>query len=223
MAENPLSRLIANRHVRILSIVLLAQATLLYAFSRKEILPLSRPLAEFPSDLGQWRLTREGVIEKEVQEVLQADDAITREYSNPQTGDVAGLYIAYFQSQRAGKAPHSPKNCLPGSGWIPSTSEEMNIRVDGVDKPVNVNRYVVTKGEAKSVVLYWYQSRDRAIASEYTAKMFVVLDAMRYNRTDTSLVRVIVPVQNNQVEPATETAKQFVNSFFLTLRQYLPA
>jgi hypothetical protein len=46
---------------------------------------------------------------------------------------------------------------------------------------------------------------------------------MRLNRTDTALVRVIVNMSNNDVDAATNTASNFVRSFFGTLRQYLPA
>jgi EpsI family protein len=73
------------------------------------------------------------------------------------------------------------------------------------------------------LVFYWYQSRDRAIASEYKAKFWVVVDSMRLNRTDTALVRVVVPIVGNDQEAATRVASDFVRSFYGTLRQYLPS
>jgi EpsI family protein len=123
--------------------------------------------------------------------------------------------VAYFQSQRTGQMPHSPKNCLPGAGWMPSESRIVSMNVPGVAQPIEMNRYVVAKGEDRSVVLYWYQSRDRVIASEYRARFYTVADAIRYNRT--------VPVRGNQVEAAVATAQDFVAAFFLRLRQHLPA
>ena len=48
-------------------------------------------------------------------------------------------------------------------------------------------------------------------------------DAIRYNRTDTALVRVVVPVAANDEAAAQEEAIAFVRSFFTPLRQYLPA
>jgi len=73
------------------------------------------------------------------------------------------------------------------------------------------------------VVLYWYQARDRVIASEYRAKLYLVADAIRYNRTDTALVRVVVPVSGNDSAGATKTAEEFVQAFFTALRRHLPA
>ncbi len=63
-------------------------------------------------------------------------------------------------------------------------------------QPILVNRYIVARGSNQSVVLYWYQSRSRVVASEYSAKVYTVMDAVRFNRTDTALVRVVVAVNN---------------------------
>jgi EpsI family protein len=170
--------------------------------------------------LGSWTLLQEGVVDADTQAVLKADDLLNRFYGTGSVG--ANLFIAAFRSQRNGKTPHSPKNCLPGNGWTPLHSGEVAIDV-GRNAPIQVNRYVVAHGDERSLVLYWYQSRDRAIASEYTAKFWVVVDAMRLNRTDTALVRVVVPIVNRDEDAATKTAADFVRSFYGTLREYLPA
>jgi EpsI family protein len=163
------------------------------------------------------------VIEKETLDVLRADDVVTRMYAESGTGRFANLFVAYFKTQRTGQAPHSPKNCLPGSGWAPSTSDVIPIPVDGQEAPLQVNRYIVQRGEEKSVVLYWYQTPKRVIASEFVAKYYLVLDSIRYHRSDTALVRVVTPVFNGDEDAATKTAIRFVQSFFTPLRQYLPS
>src|SRR5262249_10513952 len=129
----------------------------------------------------------------------------------------------FFKTQRSGKAPHSPKNCLPGSGWEPSKEDYLQVSIPGMAQPIQVNRYIVAKGEEKSLVLYWYQSEDRVIASEYRAKLWTVTDAILRNRTDTALVRVVFLVLANDEATAQEQAVDFVQSFFMPLRRYLPA
>ena len=131
--------------------------------------------------------------------------------------------MAFFKTQRTGKTPHSPKNCLPGSGWEKSTDDYLDVTIPGVAEPIHVNRYIVSKGDSKSLVLYWYQTPKRVVASEYRAKLLTVEDAIRYNRTDTALVRVIVPVVGNNEAMAQQEAVEFVQSFFVPLRQYLPS
>jgi EpsI family protein len=201
-----------NRTPFILSALLAMQGAAFYGISRRaEWIPTSKPLGEFPAVIGQWRMVREGVIEQEEKDVLRADDYLTRQYAvSPHK--TAGLFVAYFRSQRAGQAPHSPKNCLPGSGWTWTVSDTLRVDIAGRATPIEINRYIVSKGDDHAVVLYWYQSRDRVVASEVRATIFTAWDALRYNRTDTELVRVVTPVAESGVE--------FIQAFFTELRGY---
>lgn len=210
---------LTGRPAQLVTLFLILQALAVYGFSRRELVPTIRPLSEFPAEFGQWRLAAEGVTEPEVAELLRADDLLNRAYTSP--GGYASLFIAYFKSQRTGQAPHSPKNCLPGSGWVKEVAEIVPLEVPGAPT-LHVNRYIVQKADDKNVVIYWYQSRDRVVANEFEAKFFVVADAMRYNRTDTALVRVVVPVDKGQIEAANNNASQFVRDVFPRLRQALP-
>jgi len=81
---------------------------------------------------------------------------------------------------------------------------------------------MVAKGEEKSAVLYWYQHPNRVVASEYRSKFFTVADAIRYNRTDMALVRVVVPLRGGDEATAQKTAVEFVQAVFGTIRVYLP-
>jgi EpsI family protein len=204
----------------LVTILLLGQAAVLRSAMHPEAIPPSPPLSQLPHSLGAWQFLSDGVIEQEVLDVLKADDIISRSFMTP-SGEQANLYIAAFRSQRNGKAPHSPKNCLPGSGWSPLVEDETAIDV-GEPAPIVVNRYIVSHGNDRSLVLYWYQSRGRVVASEYKAKFWVVADAMRYNRTDTAIVRVVVPIANQNNEAAERTGVEFVKTFYPAIRQILP-
>jgi EpsI family protein len=200
-----------DRATIILSALLMFQGATFYGLTRRaESIPSSKPLAEFPKSIGDWKMVREGVIEQEDKDVLRADDYLTRQYAAP-AGRSASLFVAYFQSQRAGQTPHSPKNCLPGAGWTWSLADTIRVGIAGRALPIEINRYVVAKGDDRAVVLYWYQSRDRVVASEYRAAAFTAWDALRHNRTDTALVRVVAPAANIGVE--------FIQAFFNQLRR----
>jgi EpsI family protein len=224
-----LLKFLNSRAARIVTALLVLQAALLYSAIRPEVVPPSRPLESMPTTLGSWHQVQTGVIEQEVLDVLKADDILNGEYCPSNSTDCtstglgrAGLFVASFRTQRNGKTPHSPKNCLPGSGWVPLSSGEIAIDV-GRAAPITVNRYLIASGSQKQLVLYWYQSRDRAVANEYNAKFWVMADAIRLNRTDTALVRVIVPVVNRDEAKAQATAIDFVKSFYSTLLEYLPS
>lgn len=207
----------------ILTIVLILQAAVVYGYRRSEIIPEHQTLSGLSQQLGSWHGTQDFPIDAETQEVLKADDTLNRNYVDIATGKNANLFIAFFKSQRRGQTPHSPKNCLPGSGWVPTVNDIVNVSVPGRD-PIEVNRYVIQKGDSQSIVLYWYQSRDRVVASEYKAKVYVVADALRYNRSDTALVRVVMPILPNQtLDQAQQSAQDFIRAFYQPLRQRFPA
>ena len=103
------------------------------------------------------------------------------------------LFIGYFPTQRTGQAIHSPQNCLPGAGW--TFESEKTIHIPGADgKQYEVGDYVITDGQQRQQVLYWYRAHGRSIASDFRAKLYMLIDAIRYNRTDGALIRVITPV-----------------------------
>ncbi len=131
-----MSHLFHSKSVRVLSVVLLAQAAVFYGFSRNEIVPSHQPLADFSLAGGDWAMRENVQLDKETLGVLNADDILSRVYQNGSTGQIATLFVAYFETQRTGKAPHSPKNCLPGSGWVPSESGTIRIAVPGQPAPI---------------------------------------------------------------------------------------
>ncbi|HEU0124020.1 MAG TPA: EpsI family protein [Bryobacteraceae bacterium] len=214
----------SSRNTIIFAIVVAAQgATGYYLNARQEIVPQAKPLASLAQQLDDWTMIKEWPMEAEVQAVLRADDTVSRQYVRAGVPQGAGLFVAFFRSQRAGVAPHSPKNCLPGNGWVAEKSTVISVPVPGRETPVEANYYVVQRGDNKSVVVYWYQSHGRTVADEYKAKYYVMSDAIRYNRTDTALVRVTVAVGPAGVQEAEQAALDFVRKFYQPLSQILPA
>src|ERR1051326_8384738 len=106
-----------NTYARILTAAFLIQAALFYTTSRGENVPAARRLRDFPREVSGWTMTKEGYVDEETQAVLKADDALTRWYGSGKFHAQPSLFVAFFKTQRTGKTPHSPKNCLPGSGW----------------------------------------------------------------------------------------------------------
>jgi EpsI family protein len=209
-------------YARILTLALLVQGGVFYALAmRAEKTPLIEPLSTFPVSLPGYRMVREIPTPPEILDILKADDTLTREYMGDARVPLI-FYIAFFRSQRYGQAPHSPKNCLPGEGWEPVDSDTIAVPVSGWPRPIVINQFVVQHGDDKEVTLYWYQSHNRIIAHEFSAKFWLVVDSIRYNRSDSSLVRVIVPVRDNQVEAATEVGVNFIQAMFPSLLQHLP-
>jgi EpsI family protein len=177
--------------------LLVAVAIFLHARSRNEILPARQPLNAFPQQLGEWNGT-DAPIPQDTLDVLGPGDFLLRVYQDDsgRNPDI-DLFLAYFSSQRAGDTIHSPKHCLPGAGWLPIEASRISISSPG-HAPFLVNRYIVAKGPERQLVLYWYWAHDRALASEYVAKFYLVADSIRTNRSDGSLVRVTTPLRSGE-------------------------
>ena len=191
--------------------------------SRREVTPAMSPLNDFPTQIGDWTMLRDDPVSEETEAVLKADDTTNRLYGNKPKDLGAFLFIAYFETQRTGASPHSPKNCLPGGGWEPVEAPgTITFAVEGRTEPITVNRYVVAKGDEQDVVLYWYEGHNRVIASEYWAKFWLVADAVRYRRSDTALVKVVVPVDGGDTARASAAAVQFTKDVYPAIRRQLP-
>lgn len=176
---------------------------------------LSVPLSSLPHDIGPWH-GQDVQIDSNVLQALAVDDYLNRTYKRDGAEPVQ-LYVGYYASQRTDESIHSPQNCLPGSGWQPLSSDHIVVRVpDG--RSLVINRYLVQKGLDRQVVFYWYQSHGRVVASEYTAKVDLVLDAIHLHRTDSALVRI------NTVLTADgqDRARKFVTDIWAELNQRLP-
>jgi len=214
------SRSAALARILVAACLLAAAAAFLYGRGEREYLPASPPMRNFPLSMGAWQGT--GVeIPDNIQQVLGKGDLMARRFSLDRRVPV-DLFIGYFPSQRTGQSIHSPKNCLPGAGWMPVVSERISVPVPG-RAAIHLNRYVLGNGRSRLLVYYWYQAHSRTVASEYWAKFFLVADAARLNRTDGSLVRVTSPVMDGEdTAAADERVRAFIRDLAPVLDVYIP-
>lgn len=187
---------------------------------------------QFPMQLGEWRGVQDPPFTPEILAILGVDDYMARAYFKPDRSGV-GVYVGYYGTQRQGDTMHSPQNCLPGAGWEPVSNTMLTVPVRDpgatAARAIEVNRYVIRKGLDRQLVLYWYQSLGRVVASEYWSKFYLIRDAVRLNRTDGSMVRVIAPIPGTTTGDAAEGERRaealavtFVQELFPALGSYLP-
>jgi EpsI family protein len=180
--------------------------------------PPGRPLRDLPAMLGSWRALADRELDGDTLATLRADDYVSRIYER--SGSTIDVFVAYYGSQSSGEAIHSPMNCLPGVGWQPLERTPQRIDV-GTGQPIAANRTVVQKGLERRLVFYWYESHGRTIANEYAAKIFLVLDSIRFGRSDAALVRLITPFHDGRAA-ADGRAHDLARTLHPTLRQYIP-
>ena len=179
-----------NRHalftVGILACTLLAAKV----SDRRTPESLAEPLESIPSELGEWRVAEDSKLTEETEQVLGATSYLSRQYERDDRW--LDLFVAYYSMQQAGETMHSPKNCLPGSGWEIWNYGSAEVQTtDG--RVETINKYYIQKGQSRLIVFYWYQNRDRVVASEYYAKLCLIYDSVVKRRTSGSIVRLMLP------------------------------
>lgn len=198
-------------------VLLLATTFVLESRGDTDRVLVSEPLANMPSTIDG--LTAENVpLDDDTLEVLGKGDFLNRVYSGPAGQQPVSLFIGYFPTQRTGQTMHSPLNCLPGAGWVFDSKKYVYIN-DANGHPIHVGEYIISNSGVRQFVIYWYQAHGRSVPNEYAAKAYMVADAIRTNRTDGALVRVIT-----QMLPGEDTsaARNRVVHFTQQMAPYLP-
>jgi EpsI family protein len=189
--------------------------------------PPSRPLNQLPLQIGS-RTATEMPLDEEVLEVLGKGVFLNRLYNakdaNPLADSAApiSLFIGYFPTQRTGQSIHSPQNCLPGAGWS-FLSSGITELTDSTGRRYSVGEYLISDGRSSQEVLYWYRVHGRSIANDYKAKLYTMIDSIRYSRTDAALIRIITPVLPGEDRiSAHDRAVRFADKLVPLLPAYIP-
>ena len=138
-----------------------------------------------------------------VYDKLAVTDYLLNNYTRAESPPV-NFYVAYYESQRKGVSPHSPRVCVPGGGWSITGLNRVHVQVSDSLERVWINRAIIQNGRHKQLVYYWFKQRGRDIASEYLLKWYLLTDSLTMNRTDGSMVRLVTPIVSGEKEQDAE-------------------
>ena len=190
------------------AVVLVVGAVLATAgVKAQRALPLRVPLAATVPAQMEGFLGRDLPMSEEEAQAVGVTSYLSRVYGAADSSRGAGftIYVGYYDRQTQGRTIHSPKNCLPGSGWEPLASRPETVTTSG--GLVTVNRYLLQNGQQQALVLYWYQGRGRVAWNEYAVKWDLLRDAALRRRSDEALVRIVVPVTTTAADAALLAAR----------------
>jgi exosortase D (VPLPA-CTERM-specific) len=189
---------------------------------RAESISRRKSFVEYPVTLGSW-IGRRETLETVYLDELMLDDYLLADYVRAQEPPI-NYYIAWYNSQRAGRSGHSPRSCLPGGGWqIQSLTQRVLPGIRIGRETLRVNRVLIQLGAQRELVYYWFQQRGRVITNEYVVKWYLFWDALIRNRTDGALVRLVVALPpGGATSAADRELAQFAASAAITLASYVP-
>jgi EpsI family protein len=171
-------------------------------------------LHDIPMQIGEWTSSGEGYMDAGTAAYLKPDEYILRDYIDAQHSTQINLFVAYFKSLQNSYGPHSPRICLPGSGWLVSSSNVSKIDIPGRTVPIPANEFTMEKGNQHILVLYWYQNDRDVWAEEFHAKLRLLPDLIRYRRSDVSLVRLVMPIDGTSQDRGVKLSVEFARQLF---------
>lgn len=206
----------------VVPLLFVAQFGLVRWSGHNELRPPAPFPSSFPSAFAGWRRLAVDPASTEQAESLKADALLNWTYFHPRDSSesTVNLFVAWYRSQNEVDAfVHRPEVCLPGNGWnIQSTS---TIKIDRPDRAISATKDVISKGTERQVVLYWYQTPQRATADLWQLKFGLALDLLRERRSDVALVRVVTRIDQD-TDSATRVAVGFARNAFPFLCSWLP-
>jgi EpsI family protein len=200
-----------------ITVVLLAAISTLSIQRRQEIIPQRETFAAFPTQLGEWQGRPYGFQNNE-DDILQLKDYLLMTYHKANTN--VDVYMGYTDSQRTGFVPHSPKACVPGGGWEITDTRLETITVDS-KHTFKVTRLLISKGETKQLMYYWFHQRGRDLSNEFPMKFALLYDAVKRNRTDGAIVRFTTQIYRSEAD-ADATLREVIRLTYPQFSRFIP-
>ncbi|MCL4780246.1 MAG: VPLPA-CTERM-specific exosortase XrtD [Gammaproteobacteria bacterium] len=213
-----------NRPVLASTMMLVVAAILALTVTRPPMkIPVHAPLQTFPMQIGEWE-GRDLAVDPVALDTLKLADYASSVFVRPDEGAPVGLWIAYYDTQTQGVSVHSPKACLPGGGWQMESIGEYavpDVRADG--SSLRVNRALISMGDQRQLVYYWFAQRGRNITNEFAVKWYIFRDGLLMNRSDGALVRITTYVGDvSQIAEADARLQDFIRDIDPKLSYFLP-
>ena len=146
-------------------------------------------LSRLPADFAGWK-SEDYSLSESVADVLGADAALHRRYYH-QDGSVVWFFVAYFAQQQVNSQIHSPRHCVPGSGWKIISNEQQTVSLPGGPQPTS--RMLIERDGMTREMLYWFRTRGGTVTGEYNLKLDLVKNSLARRPTDAAFVRFTAP------------------------------
>lgn len=180
--------------------------------------PVNKSFSKFPVNNNSWRMISQIFFNEQELKILKPTDYIYRLYADTYDNRVY-LYIGYHGGGENVGVIHSPKHCLPGSGWYKMKNNKISLDVG--NKKIYIVKAIYQKSEEKTLFLYWYHVKGDSLTDDYSLRLSMILNSILYRRKDSAFIRVSVPFEIDE-EKAFSVGTQFIEDFYPIIREFLP-
>lgn len=150
----------------------------------------SADLESMPSSLGPWSGAKVG-LDPEVEALLNADEAMFRQYRHAESEQTVALLAVYRKYGRREFA-HRPEMCYPAAGFEIISRGYSTMPFAG--RTIPVYKVVAQKGTDREIIVYWFASGERTEASYVKQQVWMALDRLRAQKYGWAFIRLNSPV-----------------------------
>lgn len=181
-------------------------------------------LDEFPMVIGSWEGKDIKLDNLElVTSVLETKTLLTRIYVNSEAkNEIVDLFITY--SERTSRGFHPPEVSFVARGsTIVKTGIVYIPLIKGRSAPrLQANMFLgETSANGKTLFLYWFGIGDRLMANYYKSSLYLLWDTMRGKKSPASMVRIALPLINDNFEKTMAVATDFIQQIVPVIPGYL--
>jgi EpsI family protein len=169
---------------------------------------LSRHLAEFPVQVGDWT-GRDVPVPTGTLEVAHNEDYLYRLYTSSKNTDWVNLYIAYTTSPR-NMLGHKPQKCYVGSGWVHEWTERTAVIINfGNTIPCLIHYFHWPAPSNESIVVLNYYVVNGRISNDegiFTGLKWRIPNIRRDVPRYVAQIQISSSLESSVIKAAEETA-----------------
>lgn len=220
---NNLMKIMQNRYLHVIGMLLIT-AALSWKLFGSQPQPYEIRLDEFPLTIGSWDGKKNEMKDLDLTyAVLETKTILSRTYVNSKAENrVVDFFVTY--SEKTSRGFHPPEVSFVASGrkivkagieYIPLAKRE--------DAPMLEANMFLGEGAAggRALYIYWFGIGDRLMANYYKSSLYLLWDTIRGKSSPAFMVRVALPLVNNDFDETMAAATDFIQQIVPVLPEYL--
>ena len=211
---------VKQRSLIVLIIAFILTALIVYAKPSQKAAGKKENLSQVLRTIDGWQNAGKVEVDQRVINNLDLDDYAYERYLRGR--QAVTLYIGYYFGTAKVGAAHDPFVCFPGQGWVVSEAKPGQFDFSaGAEYSVQYSSMIVERDQRKELVVYWFQSFDRALAGTFSQKIVTFWQKVRGMPGDNALVRITVSMGSNSPSESIGIANEFIRSFYPAFLKYV--
>jgi EpsI family protein len=147
----------------------------------------------------------------------RAERHLIRTYQDGK-GEPVWVAVDYYSSQAQDRRPAARELVFPARGWTDLSEQAVNVPVDTSGHSLPANLVTMRVGSQRVAIVYWYQLRERSVASDHGYRALLAWNRIVHGRRDGALVRLAFPLTGeNTPDACVARAAEFLRAFYADL------